>query len=145
MLDNHRAEPRASRREDSFDHRASPTPLLPHQTWKLPTGKMKLAEVLSDLNTLRVCDRSTAMALVSARPTPPSQTNIPPTSDTQSQVRQEQDQDKDIQRAKDLLRLHYDVKVAHQHGKVDQGLLEARRMVKAALEEIDDAVEEGGS
>lgn len=90
---------------------------------------MKLAEVLSDLNTLRVCDHSAALALVSARPTPPSKASAP-----EAQTKREGDEDPDLQRAKDLLRLHNDVKVAHEHGRVDQGLLEARRMVKAALE-----------
>lgn len=104
--------------------------------------EMKLAEVLSDLNTLRVCDHAAAIALVSARPIPPSANSSSSTARVQGQ---RQDEDKDLQRAKDLLKLHNEVKVAHEHGRIDQGLVEARRMVREALENLDEEDEEAWS
>jgi hypothetical protein len=106
---------------------------------------MKLAEVLSDLNTLRVCDHAAALALVSARPTPPSLLGT--TSSTQNvvtgtQSQQQEENDVDLQRARDLLRLHSEVKVAREQGAIERELREARRMVREAIEEADGGDEE---
>lgn len=43
------------------------------------------------------------------------------------------DDDRDLQRAKDLVDLHYSVKMAHANNRIDQGLVEARRMVEEAV------------
>lgn len=115
-------------------------------------NNMRLAEILSDLVSLRVCVRSisiiqkqrpscffgvkdpklihiyqdpkAALALVSARPSPPQDSNA-------TEVTKEE-QDADLKRAKDLLKLHYEVKVAHQRGELSQGLEEARAAVARA-------------
>jgi hypothetical protein len=87
--------------------------------------------------------------LVSARPEPPSPSsqNInkiiqSPSQNAnpkqQQQQQQEQEEDPDLQRAKDLVQLHYSVKVAHADGAVDEGLVEARRAVKEVLHELED-------
>ena len=81
--------------------------------------------------------------MVSARPIPlslssqnvhksPSRDAIP------KEQRQQQEEDSDLQRAKDLVQLHYSVKIAHADGAVDEGLLEARRAVREVLDELED-------
>lgn len=45
-----------------------------------------------------------------------------------------EDEDADLVRAKELVRLHYEVKVAQQKGALGRGLEEARRSVEKALE-----------
>ncbi|KAF1840512.1 uncharacterized protein K460DRAFT_411095 [Cucurbitaria berberidis CBS 394.84] len=86
---------------------------------------MRLAEMLSDLVSLRACDPSAALALVSARPSTSHQdanTTIP-----------SEEEDVDLKRAKDLLKLHYEVKEAHKRGQLSNGLDEARRAVEKAV------------
>jgi hypothetical protein len=116
---------------------------------------MQLAEILSDLVSLRVCVRSTpslvlpspfrssppctdipqdpaaALALVSARPNPSSATTNPSAATDQKGT--EEEQDTDLKRAKDLVELHYAVKEAHKRGELGKGLLEARRAVEGAV------------
>jgi hypothetical protein len=41
--------------------------------------------------------------------------------------------DADLERAKDLLKLHYDVKEKHKRGELSRGLEEARRDVARAI------------
>ena len=67
------------------------------------------------------------MALVAARPScTVAQENASATK------RSELDQD--LQRAKDLIELHYSVKVAHGDGKLEKQLDEAREMVRRAID-----------
>jgi hypothetical protein len=105
---------------------------------------MRVAEVLSDLTSLRVCvspsslvllrrlrtdnvittqDPAAALALVSVRPDSP---NTSTDALTDTPVKPEDNSD--LQRAKDLIELHYAVKTPHASGE-DKGLLEARRSV----------------
>jgi hypothetical protein len=105
---------------------------------------LRLAEILSDLVSLRVCvhpfpfphhhpttnlthkqDPAAALALVSARPHDQSS----PTGATTNQ----EDDDEDIKRAKDLLKYHYDVKEKHKRGELSLGLERARREVERAV------------
>ncbi|KAF2662808.1 hypothetical protein K491DRAFT_709471 [Lophiostoma macrostomum CBS 122681] len=86
---------------------------------------MQLAEILSDLVSLRVCDPSAALALVSARP--------PKSSSTTQTIKDEDDNDPDIQRAKDLVELHYSLREAHKRGELARGLEEARQGVWRAV------------
>jgi len=108
---------------------------------------MRVAELLSDLTTLRpeVCvrhystisqkpyhknkltpsqDQKAALALVNTRP----EGTTPTSSSTDSD-------DHDLKRAKDLLELHADVKLAHADG-TDPELIEARRAVEKVLREL---------
>ncbi|KAF1989651.1 hypothetical protein K402DRAFT_302897, partial [Aulographum hederae CBS 113979] len=100
------------------------------------TSTMRVAEILSDLTSLRVCEPSAALALVSARPPPPSSsfttsTNL--TTATSTQRTDEADADPDLTRAKDLVELHYAVKVAHARGELGGQLAEARDGVRRAV------------
>ncbi|PSN63360.1 hypothetical protein BS50DRAFT_637856 [Corynespora cassiicola Philippines] len=90
---------------------------------------MQLAEILSDLVSLRVCDPAAALALVSARPTGPSTTADSKEKPTSSP----EEDDADLQRAKDLLKLHYEVKEAHKRGELESGLQDARAAVEKAV------------
>ena len=121
--------------------------MAPQASPEQPT--MRLAEILSDLVSLRVCvrrlpppslsfpptssrltpfqDSSAALALVTAQSTPtdPSQVQDPPT-----------EQDPDLKRAKDLLRYHYEVKEAHKRGELSRGLDDARRAVERSVDGV---------
>ncbi|KAF2203753.1 hypothetical protein GQ43DRAFT_366182 [Delitschia confertaspora ATCC 74209] len=84
---------------------------------------ISLAEILADLTSLRFCqDQNAALALVSAR------ANQPPVPKAD-----ESELDPDLKRAKDLVELHYSVKVAHQRGELERGLDEARQAVRGAV------------
>ncbi|EME38326.1 hypothetical protein DOTSEDRAFT_141038 [Dothistroma septosporum NZE10] len=85
---------------------------------------MKVAELLSDLTSLQICDSNAAFALVSARPEPSTEGN--------STAKDKQTDDPDLNRAKDLLELHGTVKLAHQDG-TDKDLNEARDAVAKVL------------
>ncbi|KAF7567548.1 hypothetical protein PtrM4_141390 [Pyrenophora tritici-repentis] len=78
------------------------------------TEPIQLAQILSDLNSLRACDPSAALALVSARPNTNTNTTAPTPASTQ--------EDTELERAKDLLKLHYEVKEAHMRGGVGEGV-----------------------
>lgn len=124
---------------------------------------MRLAEILSDLMSLRVCvrepsfplpaclltplaislltassqDPTAALALVSVRPST-KQDSVATSTNTEgkeSTARRDttEDEDADLVRAKELVRLHYEVKVAQQKGALGRGLEEARRSVEKAL------------
>ncbi|KAL1999615.1 hypothetical protein VTN02DRAFT_4272 [Thermoascus thermophilus] len=87
---------------------------------------MQVAEVLSDLTSLRACGHKEALALVSVhKPPEPG-----PAGAAQSP---------DLQRARDLIDLHYGVKVKHvqHHGAaVDEDLRRAREDVNRVLAEL---------
>ncbi|KAF4555781.1 Hypothetical protein D9617_2g057450 [Elsinoe fawcettii] len=87
---------------------------------------MRVAELLSDLTSLRACDPQAALALVSARP---AQANDVPTSGKPD------DGDEDLKRARDLIELHSTVKTRHGSG-VDDELLKARRDVDRVLDAL---------
>ena len=82
-------------------------------------------------------DSTAALALVSARPNPPSTSsttgNAPTDPTAQNQENGAEAQDADLNRAKDLVELHYAVKEAHKRGELGHGLMEARRMVDGAV------------
>ncbi|KAI8940368.1 hypothetical protein NX059_004061 [Plenodomus lindquistii] len=84
---------------------------------------MHLAEILSDLVSLRVCDPTAAQTLVSTRPT----------TSTTNDAQPEETDDVELTRAKELLRLHYEVKEAQKRGELGRGLEGARREVEGAL------------
>ncbi|MCJ1283694.1 hypothetical protein MMC26_003025 [Xylographa opegraphella] len=107
---------------------------------------MQIAEILSDLTSLRVCDYEAAIALVSSykiidtKNTTGEETNTsrsssdsrPKTSRTTSVLKDAQD-DPDLQRAMDLVDLHYGVKEKHKHG-TDMELQKARQDVRRVIE-----------
>jgi hypothetical protein len=79
-------------------------------------------------------DPNAALALVSARPNPSSSATTSagdPTASTQEDNAEARDED--LRRAKDLVELHYAVKEAHKRGELGTGLMEARKVVDAAV------------
>ncbi|CAF9924713.1 MAG: hypothetical protein ALECFALPRED_002817 [Alectoria fallacina] len=92
---------------------------------------MQIASILSDLTSLRVCDHSAALALVSVhRPELASNT-----ADHDREQSTKAKEDLDMQRATDLVELHYGVKMKHSQGE-DAGLRRARREVDMLLENL---------
>jgi len=106
---------------------------------------MRVAETLSDLTSLYLAvqpsqpithkflltsrqDPKAALALVTARVTDGG------TAQTETMSRHE-DHDPDLHRAKDLVQLHAEVKVAHQDG-TEKELNEARAAVAKVLREV---------
>ena len=75
-------------------------------------------------------DPSAALRLVSVRPLKPSA----PSDQTAPTGTADTDADPDLQRAKDLVELHYAVREAHKRGELGQGLEEARAAVRRAVE-----------
>ncbi|KAI4651661.1 uncharacterized protein J4E79_009142 [Alternaria viburni] len=103
---------------------------------------MQLAEILSDLVSLRVCDPAAALALVSAHSNTSTSTSPPsshgtaaktPITDPTTTTTVDEEQDPELKRAKDLLRYHYEVKEAHKRGELGRGLEEARSLVRKAV------------
>ncbi|PVI08075.1 hypothetical protein DM02DRAFT_502492, partial [Periconia macrospinosa] len=101
---------------------------------------LTLAQLLSDLVTLRVSDPSAALNLVSARPSTSPSTAATINDKNANKNANEQhkaagdagrndEEDKDLQRAKDLVKLHYEVKVAHSEGRFGKELEAARELV----------------
>ncbi|KAJ9312555.1 hypothetical protein DTO271D3_7102 [Paecilomyces variotii] len=92
---------------------------------------MQVAEILSDLTSLRACGHNEAMVLVTVHK------NI---DNAESRAKPEENQNPDLQRAKDLIDLHYNVKMKHmrgqQPGTVDEGLRKARDDVSRVLREL---------
>ncbi|KAL8734772.1 MAG: hypothetical protein Q9181_003057 [Wetmoreana brouardii] len=104
---------------------------------------MQIANILSDLTSLRVCDYSAALALVSTRA--PASDNSGTEASEHHRLSDSQDgkDNPDMQRAMDLMELHHGVKLKHIRGE-DQGLMQARRDVDAVLAKLERPVSEGG-
>ncbi|MCJ1437063.1 hypothetical protein MMC27_006448 [Xylographa pallens] len=120
----------------------------PSTTQHLKTTNMQIAEILSDLTSLRVCEYEAAIALVSsyetidAHTTTGKETNTfsnnstsrPKVSRTSSVLKDALD-DLDLQRAMDLVDLHYGVKEKHKHGSNIE-LQKARQDVRRVIESM---------
>jgi hypothetical protein len=102
-----------------------PTHASKSSTSQAPSTTLTLAELLSDLTTLRLCDPAAAMALVSARPS---------NSPRAQELKGEQETDPDLRRAKELVEFYYKVKVRQQEGELGKALDEARALVRRAVE-----------
>ncbi|KAI9662430.1 MAG: hypothetical protein M1821_008597 [Bathelium mastoideum] len=90
---------------------------------------MQVADILSDLTSLKVCDQSAALALVTARPDQSSPAATPSTQNGNAT-------DPDLARAKDIVELHYSVKVAARENDLSRELEHARDQVRHALSGI---------
>lgn len=93
---------------------------------------LTLAQLLADLDTLRnASSPSAALSLVSARPSP----SPPNPNSAQEDVKEdkEEDKDEDLERAKDLVNLHYKVKVAYAQGEFGRDLEGAREVVRGVV------------
>ncbi|KAL2048429.1 hypothetical protein N7G274_000340 [Stereocaulon virgatum] len=97
---------------------------------------MQIASILSDLTSLRVCDHSAALALVSVHKSDAKSSTIGSDPDNALKSVSKAEDDVDMQRATDLVELHYGVKMSHMEGE-DAGLRQARRDVDRVLETLD--------
>ncbi|BCR91279.1 uncharacterized protein ACHE_70122S [Aspergillus chevalieri] len=93
---------------------------------------MQVAEILSDLTSLRVCDHTDALTLVTVNERLPART---PSQEAQSQS-QNRDSNQDLRRAKELVDLHRELKTRHANGTVDEDLARARENVQKVLKEV---------
>ncbi|EFR03608.1 hypothetical protein MGYG_06602 [Nannizzia gypsea CBS 118893] len=84
---------------------------------------MQVADVLSDLASLRACDQAEALALVNIH---------------NAEQAHGRSQNKDVQRATELIELHRSMKEHHiyQNGGVDAALHQARMDVDAVLAKL---------
>ncbi|PGH28751.1 hypothetical protein GX50_08508 [[Emmonsia] crescens] len=103
---------------------------------------MKVAEILSDLTSLRVCGHAEALALVNVYKTTSNseqqkhagQGPSPTSSDSAPTAQSE-----DLRRAKDLVELHNDVtlkQLNRQSGGLNEELRKARQDVDRVLREL---------
>ncbi|CAG7961084.1 unnamed protein product [Penicillium salamii] len=95
---------------------------------------MRVAEILSDITSLRVCGHNEALALVNVHKNVSGRdsTELGSASADKSPA---QDRD-DLRRAKELVELHYEVKARHSNGTVDEELSLARQEVQRVLNEL---------
>ncbi|KAJ5116071.1 hypothetical protein N7456_000419 [Penicillium angulare] len=96
---------------------------------------MQVAEILSDVTSLRVCGHNEALSLVSVNRSIAG----PNDSATNSGVGQngsDLKKQEDLQRAKELVKFHYEVKSRHANGEVDDDLKNARQNVDRVLREL---------
>ena len=84
------------------------------------------------LTPFHLQDPAAALALVSARSTDLDSTSSHDNT-AKPNTATDDEQDPDLKRAKDLLKLHYEVKEAHKRGELGRGLEEARSLVKKAV------------
>ncbi|OCL02339.1 hypothetical protein AOQ84DRAFT_382759 [Glonium stellatum] len=92
---------------------------------------MQVAEILSDLASLGVCDHGAALDLISMHPCLISAFRVDP---AQSSNTVRSTDDPELARAKDLVHLHHSVKISRADGPLNRGLLEARNAVRRAFE-----------
>ncbi|KAL9604819.1 MAG: hypothetical protein Q9219_000267 [cf. Caloplaca sp. 3 TL-2023] len=97
---------------------------------------MQIASILSDLTSLQVCDHTAALALVSTRAPASESTATEPTRRKGTPKNRENDYDRDMDRAMDLMELHHEVKMKHVQGE-DRGLMQARKDVNAVLAKLE--------
>ncbi|PYH47959.1 uncharacterized protein BP01DRAFT_354490 [Aspergillus saccharolyticus JOP 1030-1] len=98
---------------------------------------MQVAEILSDLTSLRVCDYHDALALVTTHERLDSQAvegqSQPGSREQTPALQMEKDQ---LRQAKELVALHHDVKARHARGTVDEELTALRVDVQRVLLEL---------
>ncbi|KAF7117850.1 hypothetical protein CNMCM5793_007153 [Aspergillus hiratsukae] len=99
---------------------------------------MKVAEILSDLTSLRVCDYNDALTLVTVNERL-NEARGPPDDRNKAAVskRQQEQQNDDLRRAKELVDLHYEMKTKYALGTVDGELIRAREEVDRVLRELE--------
>jgi hypothetical protein len=114
---------------------------------------MKVAELLSDLKSLspELCPPEAALKLVSVNraqtldtpsaditnpPSPKDTRRLDPSTPQLLKSHSETDDDPDIKRAKELVALHYDVKVKYMESGLDRELLQARNDVADVLDSL---------
>ncbi|KIV90898.1 hypothetical protein PV10_05502 [Exophiala mesophila] len=94
---------------------------------------MQVAALFSDLKSLTICSHEAALALVTPRA---GQDGVNPSTDP-SQFVHKAPADSDLQKAQELVSLHYDIKVGISESGLDPELLESRRRVHQVLADLD--------
>ncbi|KAJ8176726.1 hypothetical protein LV161_008415 [Aspergillus fumigatus] len=99
---------------------------------------MQVAEILSDLTSLRVCDYNDALALVTVNERL-NEAKVLPDDRSKATLgkRQQEQQNDDLRRAKELVDLHYEMKTNNALGTVDEELTRAREEVNRVLRELE--------
>ncbi|KAJ5639271.1 uncharacterized protein N7484_007133, partial [Penicillium longicatenatum] len=101
---------------------------------------MQVAEILSDITSLRVCGHNEALSLVNVnQPVTRKSDTDKDSSAVNASDEAPGTQDKkheDLQRAKELVKLHYEFKSRHSNGEVDDALRKAREDVELVLSEL---------
>ncbi|KAJ5153390.1 uncharacterized protein N7482_009868 [Penicillium canariense] len=95
---------------------------------------MQVAEILSDITSLRVCGYNEALALVNgpaAAAKNASSENAPVATSDSQVIKQES-----LQRAKELVQLHSEMNSRHANGEIDDELRQAREDVYRVLREL---------
>ncbi|KAJ5549324.1 hypothetical protein N7513_006558 [Penicillium frequentans] len=103
---------------------------------------MQVAEILSDITSLRVCGHNEALSLVNAHKsvtgTSDTATNSPAVNiSDEAPGTQPNKKHEDLRRAKELVKLHYEFKSRHSNGEVDDALRKARENVELVLSELE--------
>ncbi|KAB8204475.1 hypothetical protein BDV34DRAFT_197553 [Aspergillus parasiticus] len=96
---------------------------------------MQVAEILSDLTSLRVCDYNDALTLVTVHERAPAEPS-PADGSLVAASQQGEKANDDLRRAKELVDLHYEIKARHADGTVDEDLARAREDVNRVLREL---------
>ncbi|RAQ54883.1 hypothetical protein AFGD_009556 [Aspergillus flavus] len=96
---------------------------------------MQVAEILSDLTSLRVCDYNDALTLVTVHERTPAELSPADGRLVVASQPGEKTND-DLRRAKELVGLHYEIKARHADGTVDEELARAREDVNRVLREL---------
>ncbi|PTU17575.1 hypothetical protein P175DRAFT_0407171, partial [Aspergillus ochraceoroseus IBT 24754] len=99
---------------------------------------MNVAEILSDLTSLRVCEYNDALNLVTVNErlsSPGAVGKNGSTSSTENQPQAAGSKD-DLRVAAELVELHYEMKSIHKDGRVDDELLRGREGVDRVLQEL---------
>ncbi|KAL3477525.1 hypothetical protein BJX99DRAFT_226047 [Aspergillus californicus] len=97
---------------------------------------MKVAEILSDLTSLRACDYNDALNLVTVNERLPSEavdTNSAESTSKPAQVRTSNDH---LKLAAELVELQHEMKSIHKDGRVDDQLRRGREEVNRVLREL---------
>ncbi|EMF10598.1 uncharacterized protein SEPMUDRAFT_150647 [Sphaerulina musiva SO2202] len=90
--------------------------------------EVKVSDLFAALQQLQATDSEAALALVTARP------DLRPAARNGAETGNEDDPD--LNRAKDLLHLHQSVKLAHPDAQPDAALKQARADVAKVLSEV---------
>ncbi|PLN82288.1 hypothetical protein BDW42DRAFT_167002 [Aspergillus taichungensis] len=102
---------------------------------------MQVAQILSDLTSLQVCDHHDALALVTVNdriPRAHAAEEIASPAKSASIDPARQTVHDDLRRATELVELHYEIKARHADGMVDDDLARARAEVDRVLMEMEE-------
>jgi hypothetical protein len=95
---------------------------------------MQIAALLSDLKSLSVCPHEAALNLVTVHQRLDNDRFVDAEASSKESVTE--NSDPDLQRANDLISLHYGVKVKYMENGLDPELLQARREVANVLSQL---------